>query len=114
MVKNLKPIDSVRVSREGHEFREAWTARKALQLLLPTDNLVGIAIEGLSPSDQAAAASETVEIADIALYYGKNPTFEGADRVCIIQFKYSVSSRDDDFRTSHASLLLTFAHFDGE
>jgi hypothetical protein len=107
MVKNLKPIDSVRASREGHEFHEAWTARKALQLLLPTDNLVGIAVEGLSPADQAAAASETVEIADIALYYGKNPTFEGADRVCIIQFKYSVSSRDDDFRTSHAKKTVT-------
>ena len=54
---NLKPIDSVRASREGHEFHEAWTARKALQLLLPTDNLVGIAVEGLSPADQAAAVS---------------------------------------------------------
>ena len=102
MVKNLKSINSVRASRDGHEFHEAWTARKALQLLLPTDNLVGIAVEGLHPADQAAAISETVEIADIALYYGKSPTFKEADRVSIIQFKYSVSSRDNDFRASHA------------
>jgi len=59
MVKNLRTINSVRASREGHEFHEAWTARKALQLLLPADNLVGIAVEGLSPVDQAAAASCT-------------------------------------------------------
>lgn len=102
MGKNLKSIDSVRASREGHEFHEAWTARKALQLLLPTDNLVGIAIEGLHPADQAAAISETVEIADLVLYYGKRPTFHDADNVKIIQFKYSISSKDNDFRASHA------------
>jgi len=71
MAKKLQSVDSVRASRDGHEFHEAWTARKSMQLLLPTDNLVGIAVEGLHPADQAAAASETVEIADITLYYGK-------------------------------------------
>lgn len=102
MMKNLKSIDSVRPSRDGHEFHEAWTARKALQLLHPTDNLVGIAVEGLSPADQAEASSETVEIADTTLYYGKNPEFEEADKVSIVQFKYYVSRRDDDLRASHA------------
>ncbi|MBW2643977.1 MAG: transcriptional regulator, partial [Deltaproteobacteria bacterium] len=106
MAKNLNSIDSVRASRDGHEFHEAWTARKALQLLLPTDNLVGIAVEGLHPADQAAATSETVEIADIVLYYGKRSTFKGADNVKIVQFKYSVSSRDDDFRASHAKKTI--------
>ena len=65
MSKNLNSIDSVRPSRDGHEFHEAWTAHKALQLLLPTDNIVGVALEGLHPDDQAAAASETVEIAEV-------------------------------------------------
>ena len=37
----------------------------------------------------------------------KDPTFEGADKVSIIQFKYSVSSRDDDFRASHAKKTVT-------
>ena len=101
-----KEISKVRASREGHEFHEAWTARKALQLLLPTDNLVGIAVEGLHPVDQAAAASETVEISDIFLYYGRRSTFKGADNVKIIQFKYSVSSKDVDFRVSHAKKTI--------
>ena len=87
MMKDLKPVNSVRASREVHEFHEAWTARKALQLLFPTDNLVGIAVEGLHPADQAPAASETVEIADITLYCGRSATFKGADRVSIVQFK---------------------------
>lgn len=106
MAKNLTLIDSVRASRDGHEFHEAWTARKVLQLLLPSGNLVGIALEGLHPTDQATAASETVEIADIVLYYGKRSTFNGADTVKIVQFKYSVSNNDDDFRASHAKKTL--------
>lgn len=106
MAKNQTSIDSVRASRDGHEFHEAWAARKALQLLLPTDNLIGIAVEGLSPADHSKAASETVEIADIVLYYGKRPTFKGADTVNIVQFKYSVSSSNVEFRSSHAKKTL--------
>lgn len=105
MAKNMKSIDKVRASRDGHEFHEAWTARKTLQLLLPTDNLIGIAVEGLHPADQAAAASATVEIADITIYYGNNPTFKGAEIVNIVQFKYSIRSQDDDFRASHANTI---------
>jgi len=70
---------------------------------------VGIAVEGLAPADQSTAASETVEIADLTLYYGEKPTFEGADNVKIIQFKYSISHKDDDFRASDAN--KTFVKF---
>jgi len=54
-MKKLKTIDKVRASRDGHEYHEAWTARKALQLLLPSDNLVGIAVEGLQSDEQESA-----------------------------------------------------------
>ncbi len=56
------PIDKVRASRDGHEFHEAWAARKALELVMPQDGLVGIAVEGLGPSDQATASTEAIEI----------------------------------------------------
>ena len=88
-----RKIDNVRASRDGHEFHEAWAARKALQLVMPTDGLVGIAVEGLAPADQAGASAETVEIADLVLYYGKRPTFDGACSVVIVQVKYSKSSQ---------------------
>ena len=107
MAKNPTSIDSVRASRDGHEFHEAWTARKASQLLFPNDNLVGIAVEGLSPVDHSKAASETVEIADIVLYYGKSPTFKAADTVNIVQFKYSVSSCAVEFRSSDAKKTIS-------
>lgn len=104
MNSKMNSIDTVRASRDGHEFHEAWTARKALQLLLPApdNSFIGVAVEGLAPANQSTAAAETVEIADLTLYYGKEPTFEGADKVKIIQFKYSISHQNINFRASDA------------
>lgn len=106
MKKTFKPIDKVRASRDGHEYHEAWTARKALQLVVATDNLIGIAVEGLSPTDQSSVGSETVEIADIVLYHGKRPTFRGADSINIVQFKYSISASTVAFRVSDAKKTI--------
>jgi hypothetical protein len=102
MARVSQSIDKVRASRDGHEYHEAWTARKAMQLLLPNDNLVGIAVEGLEPGDQARASPETVEVADLTLYYGRHATFKGATRVEIVQFKYSIGREDVEFRASDA------------
>ena len=70
MAKRAKAVDKVRASRDGHEYHEIWTARRAMQLLLPSNPLQAIAVEGLSPRDQSKATSKTVEIADLTLYYG--------------------------------------------
>jgi hypothetical protein len=78
-----------------------------MQLLWPESSLTAIAVEGLSPGDQRSAASETVEIADITLYYGHPPTFEYASRTSIVQFKYSVADENTDFRASHAKETIT-------
>jgi len=99
-MKKLHPIDKVRASRDGHEFHEAWAARKALQLVIPLDGLVGMAVEGLAPADQENVSSETVEIADLVLYYGKGPTFDAADSVAIVQFKYSKGLAGVPYRAS--------------
>jgi len=37
-----RKIDKVRASRDGHEFHEAWTARKATQLLWPDTDLTAM------------------------------------------------------------------------
>lgn len=106
MAKAEKKTDSTRASRDGHEFHEAWVAREAMQLLLPTGDLVGMAVEGLSPSDQKDHSSETVQVADLTLYYGDRPAFADASRVKIVQFKYSVSRVNIDFRMSHAKKTI--------
>ncbi len=106
MRKSLRAINKTRASRDGHEFHEAWAARKALQLVMPIDGLVGIAVEGLAPADEASASAETVEIADLVLYYGKRPTFEGARSVVIAQLKYSRSAQELPFRASDAKKTI--------
>ena len=102
MAKQRLKIDKVRASRDGHEYHETWTARKATQLLWPNNNLKAIAVEGLSPPDQAKASANTVEIADITLYFGNGYTFEQAERITIVQFKYSVAYKDNKFRAADA------------
>ena len=102
MAKARKKTDSTRASRDGHEFHEAWVARKAMQLLLPDGDLAGMAVEGLSPSDQENASSETVCVADLTLYYGEHPSFADSQRTEIVQFKYSVAGKDSKFRARDA------------
>jgi hypothetical protein len=102
MAGNRK-IDKVRASRDGHEFHEAWTARKAMQLLWPASDLTAIAVEGPSPSDQTGASAATLEVADITLYFGGQSTFEWAARTTFAQFKYSIADRDKNFRASNAN-----------
>jgi hypothetical protein len=107
MRKKKLLIDKVRASRDGHEFHEAWTARKALQLLLPLDQLVGIAVEGLSPVDELHAAQESVEIADLVLFFGSGrPEFSQSNKVTIVQFKYSIASTTAPFRQSDAKKTI--------
>ena len=106
MAKGKHSIDKVRASRDGHEYHEAWTARKAMQLLWPDSDLAAIAVEGLSPTDQERVSAQTVEIADITLYYGGGSTFKQTSRTIIAQFKYSVSNKDEYFRASHAKKTI--------
>ena len=106
MVVRTTRIDSVRSSRDGHEFHENWTARVALRLLWPESDLVGIAMEGLDPEDQRRAEADTVQIADLVQYRGGSPGFERAESTTIVQVKYSVSDADSDFRASDAKYTV--------
>ena len=82
---------------------------------MPTDELIGIAVEGLAPEDQKSADAKTIQVADLVLYYGKQATFEEAKSVVIIQFKYSIGSETVLFRTADAKKTVrkfaaTFRH----
>ena len=110
MPKRSQVRDTVRPSRDGHEFHEAWTARKAMQLLLPRDGLVGIAVEGLSEEDQSIASAGAVEVADLTVYYGEDANFSNADRVETLQFKYSPKLTCRPFRMADAKkTIIKFA-----
>jgi hypothetical protein len=106
MTKTPVIIDSVRPSRDGHEYHEAWAARLSLRLVLRLDGLVGIAMEGLSHADELKASRETVDIADLTLYYGKGTTFEVARAVVITQAKYSVAKARLAFRAADADKTI--------
>jgi hypothetical protein len=106
MAKVRKAFDSVRASRDGHEFHEAWVARKCLGLLLPRDDLVGIAIEGFGEADQRIVSAEANEIADAVLYFGRRDAFSEARRVVVVQVKYSKAAELKPFRAADAKKTL--------
>lgn len=106
MARVRHAFDSVRASRDGHEFHEAWVARKCLGLLLPKDDLVGIAIEGFGEGDQKLVTAEANEIADAVLYFGRRPAFSQARRVVVVQVKYSKAAELKPFRAADAKKTL--------
>lgn len=107
-------IDNTRASREGHEYHEAWTARRALELLLPKDGLIAIAVEGLSTDDDGdGVTAAAVEIADLSIYFGDEPTFAACDRLEVLQFKYSLARAAAAFVAADArKTLIKFAEAD--
>lgn len=107
MAKAQRKVDKVRAPRDGHEYHEAWTARKAMQLLLGDGGLIGIAVEGPDPDEQTRASPETVQIADLTLYYGQGTEFQSADKVDVVQFKYSPTRESAEFRASDAKKTIT-------
>lgn len=109
MRANKPKIDKVRASRDGHEFHEAWAARRALQLLWPASAITAIAIEGLSPLDQQFASAAAGEVADLTIYRGST-SFKHALSATVCQFKYSISYAEKPYRASDAKdTILKFA-----
>jgi hypothetical protein len=116
MVKSRATFDSTRASRDGHEFHEAWVARKCLGLLLHTDGLVGVAIEGFAYVDQKNVTKGANEIADAVLYYGERASFESANAVVVVQVKYSRAAelkpvRASDAKKTLAKFARSFEHY---
>ncbi|MEQ7892608.1 NACHT domain-containing protein [Xanthomonas arboricola] len=99
-------VEPVRASRDGHEFHEAWVARKCLGLLLPGAELVGIAVEGFANEDQRGVSKEGNEIADAVLYFGGGANLQQATRVVVVQVKYSKAAERKPFRAADAKKTI--------
>lgn len=82
-------VDKVRASRDGHMYHEAWAARVALELLLPSTTLCAVAIEGFSIDDDPSLSDSATEIADLVLYR-ETTSVATASSIGVLQFKYSV------------------------
>ena len=100
-------VDTVRASRDGHEFHEAWVARKCLGLLLPGADLVGIAVEGFANEDQRGVSNEGNEIADAVLYFGGRANLQDAERIVVVQVKYSKAAEHKPFRAAQAKKTIS-------
>lgn len=86
-------IDTTRASRGGHTFHERWAARRALQLVFPSDNLFAIAVEGISSTETSSPGTRAEEVADLVIYYGSGDNFQTCDRLETVQFKYKLREK---------------------
>ena len=101
-------IDKVRASKAGHAYHEAWAARLALELLMPSTDLLAITLEGFDAVDEAELGTGAVEIADLVRYFGHTDLAK-ARLVEIVQFKYSIASATIPVRA--ADLVKTLNKF---
>jgi hypothetical protein len=98
-------IDPVRASRDGHAYHEAWAARVALELVVPTTSLTALALEGFSIEDSAGVSKEATEIADLVRYRGGTDLLT-ASAVEVVQFKYSIARAGVPMRAADVSKTL--------
>ena len=103
---SARASDSIGASKDGHQFHEAWLARRSLGLVFSRDELCGITVEGLSKDIEEGAPTEAIEIADATFFYGQQPTFAEAARIDVTQFKYSVARDQSPMRFSDAKKTL--------
>ncbi|WP_205470676.1 NACHT domain-containing protein [Breoghania sp. L-A4] len=107
-------IDKVRASKAGHAYHEAWAARTALELLLPSTDLTAITLEGFDEQDEEDLGAGAVEIADLVRYHGGTDVAR-SHRATAVQFKYSIASADIAVRAADlAATLSKFAITDAE
>ena len=98
-------IDNVRASRDGHTFHDTWTARIALELLVPTTDLAAVAVEGFSTEDAPIASAAATEIADLTRYRGAL-SVGTASQVEVVQFKYSIAAALEPMRAADIKKTL--------
>ena len=80
-----------RGSNTGDDFHELWATRQAIRLLSNEDGLEAIAVEGTSSRDEAGLPRDTWDGVDCTQYFGGRDA-TGADRVQIVQLKYSAAN----------------------
>ncbi|WP_065376949.1 hypothetical protein [Ensifer adhaerens] len=83
-----------RGSNAGDQFHELWALQQILGLLKPKSTLAAVTIEGIQYAEPPTTVdAPTWDGVDCALFHG-HPSLDRADRVELVQLKYSGSSPD--------------------
>jgi hypothetical protein len=100
----------VRYRNDGDDFHVLWTARRALRLLDPTSDLVGVSVEGVHGRElDGSELTAGLLVVDTAEYYG-SLDLRQARQVVFYQLKYSTQEPDKPWPVSGlADTLRGFA-----
>lgn len=97
----MSKTNLIRPSRDGDQFHYLWAARRCLQLLSASGDLVAISIEDPSPDENSSAPPVAAgeELIDIGEYYGSE-NIETARLVRYLQLKHSTLHQDKAWTAS--------------
>lgn len=98
--------NAVRNSRDGDFFHYHWAARKCLQLLSPTTDLVAVAIEGSSPSERNQELLDGETVIDVSEYFTSEEIAK-ATKIHYYQLKHSTKQLDTHWTLSGLQRTLT-------
>lgn len=98
----------VRPSRDGDQFHYLWAARRCLELLSATCDLVAVTIEGISPTEFGGGEIVTAgeDVIDIAEYFGSED-FADARLVRYMQLKHSTLHAHEPWTASGLEKSIT-------
>ena len=86
-----------KASNAGDSFHELWALHAALELLNPKTVLTALTVEGVRAVDNlTTTTADPWSGVDCGLYYGGD-TFGSADRVELIQLKYSSATPEKNW-----------------
>lgn len=94
-------VDKVRFSRAGDDFHLLWTVRRSLQLINPKSDLIGVAIEGISPEEEVNNEEGLLSI-DTAEYY-RSEDINEARKIKYFQLKYSTLDSEKEWTAATIS-----------
>ena len=91
-----------RGSNAGDQFHELWALQQILELLRPATSLCAVGVEGVR--DEAGTQNDvpTWDGVDVSLYYGAR-SLEKADRLELVQLKYSAANPDSPWTAARFS-----------
>ncbi|MCG7363527.1 hypothetical protein MHZ93_19905 [Roseomonas sp. ACRSG] len=99
-------LDLVRYRNDGDDFHVLWTARRALRLLHPTNDLVAVTVEGVPRTEADGDATGGLLVIDTTESYGAEE-FANARAVHYSQLKYSTTSSREAWSVSGLAETLS-------
>src|SRR3981081_1239868 len=96
----LPDFSGARPWNAGDSFHELWALHTALALVESRGPLTAVTVEGIPAVDSVGVKDDAWNGVDCGLYFG-GETFDSANRIELIQLKYSSATPDKNWTVAY-------------